>query len=168
MDLCFCYLFMLIFSRRNSESRADAARAICERADDPEDVFQTFIFPEGTNTNRKKLIQFKRGAFTPGAAIQPVLFRYEGYDTLDAITWTFKQNHSYLFSVWLLLVKPVNNIEVHFLPVYHPTPKEKADSDLYARNVQCLMAKELDIFPSQDTFHKHYQAVYSDCKVKDE
>jgi len=65
---------------------------------------QIFIFPEGTNTNRKKLIKFKLGAFNPGVAVQPVVFRYNGYERIDSVTWTFRQTHSYLFSVWLLMV----------------------------------------------------------------
>ena len=40
------------------------------------------IFPEGTNSNRKSLPKFKPGAFIPGVPVQPVLLRFEGWDTL--------------------------------------------------------------------------------------
>ncbi len=60
---------------------------------------QVFIFPEGTNTNRRKLIKYKLGAFNPGVPVQPVLFRYGGCERVDPVTWTFRQDHSYLTSV---------------------------------------------------------------------
>jgi hypothetical protein len=34
----------------------------------------------------------------------------------------------------------VRQLEVNFLPVYHPSPEEVADPDLYARNVQGVRA----------------------------
>lgn len=33
---------------------------------------QILVFPEGTCTNRKGLIQFKPGAFYPGVPVQPI------------------------------------------------------------------------------------------------
>lgn len=175
------FLHTIFVDRRSPESRKKAADDITERAhslykprdgmkrrassssnnnlqpdSDPASL-QVFIFPEGTNTNRKSLVQFKRGAFNPGTPVQPVLVRYPGYDDLDAITWTFRQSHSYLFSVWLLLTRPINRLEVEFLPVYKPGKEEREDPDLFARNVQILMAKELEIFPSLITYYKNYE-----------
>ena len=83
--------------------------------------------------------------------------RYPGYEGLDSITWTFHQDHSYLYSVWLLLVKPINRVEVEFLPTYVPDERERSDPELFARNVQHFMAKELDIFPSEITYYKYYE-----------
>ncbi len=85
--------------RRSAESRREAAEAISTRARHPGDWPQIFIFPEGTNTNRRKLIKFKLGAFNPGVPVQPVTVKYGGCERLDPVTWTFRQNHSYLTSV---------------------------------------------------------------------
>ena len=46
------------------------------------------LFPEGTCTNRSCLIQFKPGAFYPGAPVQPVVVRYP--NRLDTVTWTWE------------------------------------------------------------------------------
>ena len=147
----------LLHSRRSDSSRKAAADAIVRRARSPLDWLQVFIFPEGTNSNRKQLIKFKNGAFNPGRPVQPVVIRYPGYgDGHDAITWTFKQAHSYLFSVWLLLSRPVNEIEVEFLPVYAPDEAERADPELFARRVQELMARELGVPALDVTYHKSY------------
>ena len=117
---------------------------------------QLFLCPEGTNTNRRVLIQFKLGAFSPGVPVQPVAIRYPGHDRIDAITWTFNQKHSYMFSLWYLLSKPVNRVEVEFLPVYFPSEEEKRKPELYAGNVQQAMAKALDLPSSEITFTKYY------------
>ena len=89
--------------------------------------------------------------------MQPVVIRYPNYaEGHDAITWTFKQAHSYLFSVWMLLSRPFNDIEVEFLPVYRPDQAERDDPELFARNVQRLMAKELGVPALDLTYHKSY------------
>ena len=149
---------LFVSSRRSSESRRAAAEAICDRAKASGKWLQVFIFPEGTNTNRRLLIQFKNGAFNPGVPVQPVLIRYHGYEkNLDAITWTFRQSHSYLMSVWLLLAKPINRVEIEFLPVYNPTKEEQQNPTLFAKNVQKIMASELGVEASDITYHKYYE-----------
>ena len=80
-----------------------------------------------------------------------------GYEKVDPISWTFKQSHSCLFSFWLLLVKPINSIEIEFMPVYNPNEAERNDPLLYAKNVQIKMAKKLNLFPSDDTYNDYIE-----------
>ncbi len=89
----------IFVDRRTSSTRRDALEAISERARSKENWPQIFIFPEGTNTNRRLLLKFKAGAFAPGVPVQPVLIRYGGCERIDPVTWTFRQSHSYLVSV---------------------------------------------------------------------
>eukprot|EP00096_Caligus_rogercresseyi_P003272 TRINITY_DN1601_c0_g1_i1.p1 TRINITY_DN1601_c0_g1~~TRINITY_DN1601_c0_g1_i1.p1 ORF type:complete len:349 (+),score=119.01 TRINITY_DN1601_c0_g1_i1:260-1306(+) len=151
--------FQTIFvDRRKSDSRKATMEMIRKRALDPDnDYTQVFLCPEGTNTNRKVLIKFKIGAFAPGVPVQPVLIRYPGYERVDAITWTYHQSHSYAYSVWLLLARPFNTVEVEFLPVYKPSQEEKDSAELYAKNVQELMAKHLQIPATELTYSKYYE-----------
>ena len=60
-------------------------------------------------------------------------------------------------SVWLLLAKPVNRVEIEFLPVYNPSKEERENPTLYAKNVQEIMAKELEVEASDITYHKYYE-----------
>lgn len=133
---------------------------ICERARSPDNNLpQLFLCPEGTNTNRKVLIQFKVGAFAPGVPVQPVLIRYPGTERVDPITWTYNQSHSYKFSVWYLLANPINRVEVEFLPVYTPNVEEVSKAEVYAKNVQKLMAEALEIQATEiscGAFYKEY------------
>lgn len=157
-----CQLFSqsIFVDRREPATRKQAKADIKARALSPDqELPQLFLCPEGTNTNRKVLIQFKVGAFTPGVPVQPIVIRYPGHDGIDAITWTFKQSHTYLFSLWCLLATPVNHVEVEFLPVYHPNEEEQNQPELYAKNVQLLMAKALEI-PATDITYKKYYAEY--------
>lgn len=155
---CQKFIRTIFVDRSSQASRKEASQAIIDRSRHEDDgQLQVFIFPEGTNTNRKALIQFKNGAFNPGTPVQPVLVRYPGYEDLDLITWTFRQDHSYLFSVWFLLVRPINRIEIEFLPVYKPSDEEKRDPSLFAKNVQAVMASQLNIIPTNLVFHKYYE-----------
>ena len=173
----------MFFHRRTSETRKQALQDICDRARSTDHLLpQLFLCPEGTNTNRKALIQFKIGnveireitassrscitpsnqliifclfpsqnigAFAPGVPVQPVLIKYPGTERIDAITWTYNQNYGYMFSVWYLLANPINRVVVEFLPIYNPTEEEKQSPELYAKNVQKIMAEALDI-PAMD------------------
>ena len=94
------WVYIFLIYRRTSETRKRALEMICERARSTDNFLpQLFLCPEGSNTNRKALIQFKVGAFAPGVPVQPVLIRYPGTERVDPITWTFNQSHSYIFSV---------------------------------------------------------------------
>ena len=54
--------FLVLFHRRTSETRKQALQDICDRARSTDHLLpQLFLCPEGTNTNRKALIQFKIG-----------------------------------------------------------------------------------------------------------
>ena len=68
-----------------------------------------------------------------------------------------------MFSVWYLLANPINRVVVEFLPIYNPTEEEKQSPELYAKNVQKIMAEALDI-PAMDI---SYGAQYKNYFIKD-
>merc|ERR1711860_11032 len=155
-----CQLFYqaICVDRRTSETRKRALEMICERARSTDNFLpQLFLCLEGSNTNRKALIQFKVGAFAPGVPVQPVLIRYPGTERVDPITWTFNQSHSYIFSVWYLLANPINRVEVEFLPVYTPNAEEVSKPEVYAQNVQKLMADALGVPALDMTYTAAYK-----------
>merc|ERR1712141_25332 len=157
-----CQLFYqaIFVDRRTSETRKRALEMICERARSTDNFLpQLFLCPEGTNTNRKALIQFKIGAFAPGVPVQPVLIKYPGTERIDAVTWTYNQNYSYVFSVWYLLSNPINRVVVEFLPIYTPNDEEKNNPEVFAKNVQKLMAEALNI-PAMDISYGAYYKEY--------
>lgn len=155
-----CQLFYqaIFVDRRSSETRQRAKEEIIERALSRDNRLpQLFLCPEGTNTNRRVLIQFKVGAFAPGVPVQPVVIRYPGTERIDHITWTYNQRHTYIFSIWYILANPINRVEMEFLPVYVPNEEEKAKPELYAKNVQKVMADALGIKATDITYGKYYQ-----------
>ena len=74
--------------RDNLSSKNFVMNEIKKRAEDL-DYPQVAIFPEGTLTNSRALMTFKPGAFGPGAAVQPIILRFSGWNTYS---WTFGQN----------------------------------------------------------------------------
>ena len=97
---------------------------------------------------------FKPGAFIPGAPIQPIVLRFNGWDTY---TWTFGQKPTNLaLLLFLSLSQPVIRFTMEYLPVYKPNATERQDPMLYARNVRSLMAKHLQIPVSDWTFENGF------------
>lgn len=61
-----------------------------------------------------------------------------------------------MFSLWYLLSRPMNRVEVEFLPVYIPSREEEQNPELYAKNVQLVMADALNVPATDITFTKYY------------
>uniref|UniRef100_UPI0037E98709 lysophospholipid acyltransferase LPCAT4 n=1 Tax=Semicossyphus pulcher TaxID=241346 RepID=UPI0037E98709 len=132
----------VIVSRNDPESRKRAVTELTERLTSGGYWPQMLMFPEGTTTNGTALIRFKPGAFLVGVPVQPVLLRYP--NKLDTVRWTHKGT-SWLEALWHTTSQFYTNMTVEFLPVYHPSQEEKNDPNLYAGNVQKVMAKALGI-----------------------
>lgn len=141
-----CYTEMIDFTqpiyvdRSSEESRRHCREEIHRRAaiSGEENWPQVFIFPEGTCSNRSALAQFRAGAFEPGVPVQPVVIRYP--NETDSLSWTW-DSPSAFWSAFVTLSQFYNNVQLEFLPVYHPSAQEKGDARLYAANVQAEMAR---------------------------
>ncbi|XP_037538639.1 lysophospholipid acyltransferase LPCAT4 [Nematolebias whitei] len=136
----------VLVSRKDPESRKRAVTELIGRLTSKGYWPQMLMFPEGTTTNGRALIQFKPGAFLAGVPVQPVLLRYP--NKLDTVRWTYKGT-SWKEAVWHTASQLYTNMTVEFLPVYNPSEEEKMDPNLYANNVQKLMAKALGV-PATD------------------
>eukprot|EP00924_Labyrinthula_sp_SR-Ha-C_P015111 snap_masked-scaffold_9-processed-gene-8.34-mRNA-1 protein AED:1.00 eAED:1.00 QI:0/-1/0/0/-1/1/1/0/507 len=106
-------------------------------------------FPEGTCTNRKSLIQFKRGAFTPGAPIQAVLIRWK-YFFFNPIWSSAGPNRNLM--IFRTLSQFCNFVELEILPPYHPSEEEKLDPILFANNMSNHVAKKLGVSVTQHSY----------------
>eukprot|EP00887_Chlorella_sp_A99_P007753 scaffold20.g7753.t1 len=99
------------------------------------------LFPEGTTTNGHHLLPFKTGAFLAGVPVQPVVIRYgEGR---FSPAWEMIPAARHIF---LMLCNPLHSAVCYELPVYVPSPEEREDPKLYARNVR----REMLIHPPPD------------------
>ncbi|XP_028330277.1 lysophospholipid acyltransferase LPCAT4 isoform X2 [Gouania willdenowi] len=136
----------VIVSRKDPESRKNAVSQLVERLTSNGYWPQMLMFPEGTTTNGQALIKFKPGAFVAGMPVQPVLLRYP--NKLDTVRWTYKGS-TWLDAVWHTTSQLYTNMTVEFLPVYKPSEEEKENPELYADNVQKLMARALGV-PATD------------------
>ncbi|XP_037549295.1 lysophosphatidylcholine acyltransferase 1 [Nematolebias whitei] len=136
------YIRPVFVVRSDQDSRRKTVEEIKRRAKSEGEWPQIMIFPEGTCTNRTSLILFKAGAFIPGLPVQPVVLRY--LNKLDTITWTWQGPGAFKI-LWLTLCQPHNSVEIEYLPVYHPSEKEKENPTLFANNVRTLMAQALKV-----------------------
>eukprot|EP00066_Takifugu_rubripes_P026323 XP_011615589.1 PREDICTED: lysophospholipid acyltransferase LPCAT4 isoform X2 [Takifugu rubripes] len=136
----------VLVSRKDPESRKKAVAQLNERLTSQGYWPQMLMFPEGTTTNGRALIKFKPGAFLAGVPVQPVLLRYP--NELDCVRWTYKGT-TWLEVLWHTASQLYTNMTIEFLPVYSPSLEEKKDPNLYADNVQKLMARALGV-PATD------------------
>ncbi|XP_043211258.1 lysophosphatidylcholine acyltransferase 2-like isoform X1 [Amphibalanus amphitrite] len=141
-------------SREDPNSRQNTIREIQRRAHSNGQWPQIMLFPEGTCTNRSCLIQFKPGAFYPGAPVQPVVVRYP--NRLDTVTWTWEGPNAWHI-LWLTLTQFVSFCEIEYLPVYIPNEEEKKNPRLFANNVRAKMAEALGVPVTDYT--------YDDCRL---
>ncbi|XP_037117427.1 lysophospholipid acyltransferase LPCAT4 [Syngnathus acus] len=136
----------VLVSRNDPDSRKKAVAQLTERITSNGFWPQMLMFPEGTTTNGSALIKFKPGAFLCGVPVQPVLLRYP--NKLDTVRWTYKGT-TWIEALWHTASQLYTNITIEFLPVYNPSPEERSNPNLYADNVQKLMAKALGV-PATD------------------
>ncbi|XP_053715828.1 lysophospholipid acyltransferase LPCAT4 [Synchiropus splendidus] len=136
----------VLVSRKDPESRKMAVAQLSERLTSNGYWPQMLMFPEGTTTNGCALIKFKPGAFLSGVPVQPVLLHYP--NKLDTVRWTYKGT-SWLDALWHTTSQFYTSVTVEFLPVYKPSLEEKSNPNLYADNVQKIMAKALGV-PATD------------------
>lgn len=132
----------IFVSRNEAQSRQWAMHEIRRRAATKGGWPQVMVFPESICTNRTCLIPFKTGAFAPGVPVQPLCIRYPNQH--DWVTW-MSAGPSLISIVILMMCMPSTRMEVEFLPVYYPSEAECADANLFASNVQSLMARHLGL-----------------------
>ena len=137
----FAEILNSVFVDRHADARTKAAykakiESIAENAKAP----PVLIFPEGTCTNGKSLITFKRGGFDPGVKLLPVCMQYDS----DMNPASVGRNSDVLFLLRVMM-QWTNRLKVQVLPVYAPSDKEKEDPILFAENVQNLMSESMGI-----------------------
>jgi len=135
-------------SRSDPDSRAKTVEMIAERSDLSRGWSQVMLFPEGTTTNGRALVQFRRGAFNPGVPVQPVAFKFPN-DELDVDpSWVFGV-HGAMSGIFTIMIRLMaswyNPLTVTFLKVHVPSAEEKKDSLLFANNVRKEIANALEI-----------------------
>jgi len=107
------------------------------------------IFPEGTTTNGRMLIQFKVGAFSPVKPILPVLLRYRfrHYD----FTWV-GGNSNMGMCILRMMLQFANFCTVVVLDLYTPSEEEINDPILFANNVRTVMASKLGVPTTEHSY----------------
>ncbi|XP_033753917.1 lysophosphatidylcholine acyltransferase 2-like isoform X1 [Pecten maximus] len=136
-------------NREDPNSRQNTIKEINRRAMSGGQWPQIIIFPEGTCTNRKAVINFKSGAFYPCMPVQPVCIRYP--NKMDTYTWTWEGPGAFA-CFWLTLCNFHNSMEIEFLPVVVPKEGEKDNVKLFAERVRSIMAESLGVPTTDHSF----------------
>jgi len=107
---------------------------------------QLLIFPEGTTTNGKHVIHFRRGAFVSSEPVQPVILKYPYSHFCPS--W---ETIPLFLHVFLMLTQFYHSVEINWLPIYTPTATEISSPQTYANNVQKVIASALQVDPTNCT-----------------
>ncbi|CAD7940460.1 unnamed protein product [Amoebophrya sp. A120] len=129
---------------KDPEAKKNTLLEIKRRTNDP-NASQLMIFPEGTTGNNIAMLKFKKGAFTPGAPVQPVCFRFPYYHYNPCWTGAACGGNNMDMLFFRTCCQFANRMQIKVLKVYHPSEQEKEDPELYAENVRKKMALHLDM-----------------------
>ncbi|XP_055330589.1 lysophosphatidylcholine acyltransferase-like [Paramacrobiotus metropolitanus] len=137
--------------REIRESRTNTKDTLIKRCSDEKGVWPpVLIFPEGTTSNGQCLFKFKLGAFYPGQPIQMTSIEYRScMSTWNPLIMAWDPAVPVWVSILYLFLQPHITARIHIQPVYHPSPEEREDPQLFAHNVQKQMSEYLDI-PATD------------------
>lgn len=124
----------------SKESRSAAVAELKHRASRASEFgLPLLLFPEGENNNQSALLPFRKGAFLFGLPVQPVAIRYPYTFCNPAFL-----EQSPLSLLYRCCCQFFQRAEFEFLPLYKPSPEEKANPELYAENVRRAIAQRLD------------------------
>ncbi|KAJ0642086.1 putative plasmalogen synthase [Helianthus annuus] len=137
---------VIYVNRFSHQSRKHAVNEIKRKASS--DRFpRLLLFPEGTTTNGRLLINFQHGAFIPGYPIQPVVVRYPhvhfdqswGHISLGRLMFRmFTQFHNFM--------------EIEYLPVVSPSEHHKESAIRFAEKTGSAMARALNVVQTSHSF----------------
>ncbi|MES1912873.1 MAG: hypothetical protein MHM6MM_005097 [Cercozoa sp. M6MM] len=113
------------------------------------------LYPEGTCTNGEALAKFQLGAFAPLVPVQPCVLQYPWVH--HDPTWTFNRVNPGLVLL-RILSQLYTQVEVHFLPVMTPVPKETPDA--FAERVRQVMSHNLQNGLSEVTLRESLTRTY--------
>lgn len=143
----------VFLDRSDRDSRTTCKATIAKRARASWRGSPLLVFPEGTTTNGKVLIQFKLGAFLPGEPVQPLTLSYphRHHDP----SWVGK-NSNMVVAALRLMCQVYNRAKVTIFETYTPSEAERADPALFAANVRALMARSLGVQTTEHTYDDVY------------
>jgi lysophosphatidylcholine acyltransferase/lyso-PAF acetyltransferase len=122
----------VIFIKREGSVKANMVELISNRIQKTIDIHgfrQLVIFPEGTTTNGRYLITFKRGAFVAGKTVQPVMLQYP-WKHFD-VSWV-PVGPKTVFLMFRMLCQFHNKMTICYLKPVIPTQYEETNSIIFA------------------------------------
>jgi len=135
--------------RKSEDSKNACKEAIAARASSEWTGGPLLIFPEGTTTNAKVLIQFKVGPFGPGEPVLPVLLRYPArhFD----ISWVDRNANLGLLML-RMMTQFANFCTIEICEAYSPSEAERSNPKLFTNNVRTEMADRLGIPTTEHSY----------------
>mmetsp|Transcript_16998 Transcript_16998/g.21732 ORF Transcript_16998/g.21732 Transcript_16998/m.21732 type:complete len:532 (+) Transcript_16998:252-1847(+) len=139
----------ILVNRESKQGKEESLNELIRRIEEKDPRWPKFlVFPEGTCTNRKRLIQFKRGSFVPGVPVQLITFQWP-HVFFDP-TWTSSTNRKW--QILRLMTQFIVRVKVHCHKVYVPNENEKKDPFLFASNVRQAAADYLGVGVTEHSY----------------
>lgn len=140
----------ILIDRSSPEARAQSKETYLFRLTEESKLnpIKYVTFPEGTCTNRKKLLSFRQGAFAASVPVQLVTLHWKSTSSFD-VSWTAAgPSRGYLFL--RMLMQPYTKVSYKISEVIEP--EENEDPTEVAQRVEKLASETLNIPVSNHTF----------------
>lgn len=153
-------IFLNREDQRDRTKVLDLIRERTQRVRDHEDIYPLLIFPEGTCSNGRTLMSFKKGAFFTGDPIKIYVLQYN--NDFEIISSIANINPAFAFIITILQVS--NHLTLyeysdHFDPLYsmrkaNVAIEEEEAWKPVARDVKALMAFISGFEQTEDSFRE--------------
>ena len=143
----------IFVDRKSKTSREDTLLTIKKRTAPDSGFPPMMIYPEGTTTNGKVLVQFKKGAFAPGMPVQPIVLRYRSTFLNPAAVGDMS---GLAGSFIRQMLQPYMSLSVTLLPSVTPSVEEQANPREYAKRVRALFATEMNVPVTEHSYEDVY------------
>lgn len=158
MNIIMANIDCLLVDRESKESRESIANAIKQRQNmfyEKKTATPLLIYPEGTTTNGKYILNFKRGAFQSLLPIKPLYTKLTTSgpginDTPMSSLEHFYLTFCFIWRICYFYELPVIECTPYMIKKYKINENE-LDCDVYARVVNNIYVEIFDLIPSDKT-----------------
>lgn len=158
----------LYVNRLDKENRAETMNNLNTKMKDivdKKEVFELAIFPEGTTSNGRYILPFKKGAFSNFYALKPLVIKIDSENKISLAMDIIEM----VVHLIIVCCVPINNVKIYSLPVFEPNeyfkntyikennPKNNPEWIVYAETMRKIMIEVGNFEKGNQTYEDKFK-----------